>query len=549
MYDKKTLIDTAMGRTDADIILKNGNIIDVFTGKTIKGDVAVKNGYICGVGEYSGKNELDINGRYIMPGFIDTHVHIESSMVTPPEYIKTVLPHGVTTVIADPHEITNVCGEAGLSYMKRAADGLPIKYMLPSCVPAAPFEHTGAKLDAADTKRLLPEFFGLGEMMNYPGVVSCDPDVLGKLEDVPIDGHAPLLSGHELDAYLCAGIKTDHECSEIDEMLEKISKGMYVALREGTLSKDISKLAPGIDRRAARRCTFCTDDRFIGEIYRDGSIDYSIQKAVEFGISPEDAIAIATINAAECYGLKQLGAIAPSYKADIVIADDICAENIYMVIKDGEIAVLEGKLIKDIPSCNPDNSVTDTVYLDKVDADFFRYKPEKEEFDAIELIPEAIITKRVKTKLHDGLSKVCVIERHKRLGTKGFAYVTNYGIKNAALAMSIGHDSHNIIVIGDNDADMAAAVNTLGTSGGIALCSGEQVLGYLPLEIAGLMSSKSTKEVTELHDKIYMLCRDCGVAEGIDPFLAPAFLPLPVIPDIRITDSGLFDVVNFSFIG
>lgn len=549
MKNKRLLIDTAMRRAEPELVIKNGRVFDVFGGRVVRADVAVSGGYICGVGEYSCANEIDAEGGFVMPGFIDTHLHIESSMVTPPEYIKSVLPRGVTTVIADPHEIANVCGENGLNYMKKAAEGLPIKYMLPSCVPAAPFEHTGAVIDAAATRRLLPEFFGLGEMMNYPGIIGCDEETLGKLRAQITDGHAPLLSGNELDAYLCAGIKTDHECSRVDEMLEKISKGMYISLREGTLSKDIQKLAGGINPHTLRRCTFCTDDRFIGEIVRNGSIDRCIQKAVRCGVAPEDAVIMATLNAAECYGLSELGAIAPGRRADIVIADGLTAENIRMVIKDGIPAVRDGRLLIDIPACPAGAAVKNTVRLDRVDASFFAHTPPEGEFTAIELIPETIITKKVKTTVSAELSKVCVIERHKRLGTKGIAYVTNYGIQNAAIASSIGHDSHNVIVIGDNDGDMALAVNTLGSEGGIALCSGGEVRAFLPLEIAGLMSEKPAEEVIALHDKIFSESRAHGVREGTDPFLAPAFLPLPVIPEIRITDSGLFDVGEFKFIG
>lgn len=541
-------INTAMGRISPDLILKGGNVVDVFTGTVKKADVIIKDGVICGVGSYSGENEVCASGKYIMPGFVDAHVHIESSMTTPAEYAKAVMPHGVTTVVADPHEITNVCGEAGLRYMLSASEGIPldVHLMLPSCVPAAPFEHSGAVLSGDDTKRLAPEFFGIGEMMNYPGIVSADSETLSKLQSDIIDGHAPLLSGKELDAYASAGIKTDHECSKTDEMLEKISKGMYILLREGTLSLDVEKLIGGVNPHTLRRCAFCTDDRFVGEIIRDGSIDHCIRKSVSLGLDAVDAIIMASLNACEMYGIKNRGAVAPSYAADIVVADDLSLTRISKVYKDGILVCENGKALFDGKSADT-SDVTNTVHLSPVTAEFFSDNL-SDEFTAIELIPKSIITKKVTAKKGDKLSKVCVIERHKNLGTKGIAYVTNYGIENGAVATSVGHDSHNIAVIGDNDSDMALAVNTLGKSGGICVCSHGSVKAFLKLDIAGLMSVKSADEVTKEHDALFSAAKELNITDKIDPFLSLAFLPLPVIPEIRITDSGLFDVTEFKFI-
>lgn len=548
MKNIENYINTAMGRTEPDLILKGGNVVDVFTGSIIKADVIIKDGIICGVGSYNGKNETDVAGKYIMPGFVDAHVHIESSMTSPAEYAKAVMPHGITTVIADPHEITNVCGEYGLKYMQKASKKIPldVNLMLPSCVPATPFEHTGAVLTAQDTKRLAPDFFGIGEMMNYPGILSCDSETLGKLCSGIIDGHAPLLSGHDLDAYASAGIKTDHECSIVEEMTEKISKGMYILLREGTLSLDVAKLIKGVTPHTLRRCAFCTDDRFVGEIIRDGSIDHCIRKAVSLGLDSVDAVIMASLNACEMYGMKNKGAIAPSYAADIVVADDLCLTRISQVYKDGVLVCENGKALFDCEAADT-SKVTDTVHLPQITADFFTDKL-SDSFSAIELIPESIITRKVTAKKGDTLSKVCVIERHKNLGTKGIAYVTNYGITNGAIATSIGHDSHNVIVIGDNNDDMALAVNALGKSGGIAVCSNGNVIASMKLDIAGLMSLKPADEVTKEHDALYKAVKSLKITDKIDPFLSLAFLPLPVIPEIRITDSGLFDVTEFKFI-
>ena len=551
----KNLIKTALGETEADLILKNGTVYDVFTGETRIADVAVKDGIICGVGSYNGENEHDITGKYVLPGFIDAHMHIESSMVTPAEYARVAMPRGVTTVIADPHEITNVCGENGLEFMKKSAATVPlgIEFMLPSCVPATPFEHSGAILTAEDTRRLAPEFAGIAEMMNYPGILSCDEETLGKLiPDKPIDGHAPLLTGNNLDAYVSAGITTDHECSIPSELKEKVSKGMMIMLREGTLSKDIEKLAPAVDTRTARRCMFCTDDRFAGEIMSEGSIDHCIRRAVECGVDARDAVNMATINAAEHYGI-HAGAIAPSYRADIVVCDALVPTEIYEVYKGGILAAKDGAAVFETATTAIDTSaVTDTVHIEPVTAEFFAHEPTIDtngEFTAIELIPRAIITKKVTAKRDDNLAKVCVIERHHMTGHTGFGYVTNFVITSGAIASSIGHDSHNVIVIGDNDADMALAVNTLGKSGGISVCENGQVKEYLPLEIAGLMSTQTAAEVVKIHDRLEAAAREIGVSDGIDPFLSLAFLPLPVIPEIRVTDSGTFDVEKFEFIG
>lgn len=548
MQNIKAYINTAMCRKKSDFILKNGNVVDVFTGTVYTADVTVKDGIICGVGEYSGENEIDVSGKYVLPGLVDTHVHIESSMTSPAEYAKAVMPHGITTVIADPHEITNVCGTDGLDYMLNAAEKIPldINLMLPSCVPAAPFEHSGAVLTAAETQKIAKNFFGIGEMMNYPGIISCDDETLGKLCCDIIDGHAPLLSGHELDAYVSAGIKTDHECSMVSEMTEKLRKGMYILLREGTLSLDLAKLIKGITPHTLRRCAFCSDDCFIGEILRDGSIDHCVRKAASLGLDPIDSIIMATLNACEIYGMKNKGAIAPSYAADIVIADDLSLTNISQVYKDGILVCENGKSLFECENTDI-SKVTDTVHLAEISADFFN-NDLPDSFTAIELIPESIITKKVTAKKSDKLSKVCVIERHKQLGTKGIAYVTNYNITDGAIASSIGHDSHNIIVIGDNDSDMALAVNTLGKSGGIAVCSGGNVLASMRLDIAGLMSVKSAEKVTAEHDALYEAAKQLNITDKIDPFLSLAFLPLPVIPEIRITDSGLFDVTKFEFI-
>ena len=545
----KNLIDAAMGRTEPDMILKKCRIVNVFTGEIESGDIAVRDGVICGVGEYCGENEVDLNGQYVLPGLIDAHMHIESSMVTPQEYARAAVPKGVTTVMADPHEIANVCGEAGLEFMRKCAEGLPldINFMLPSCVPAAPMEHSGAVLSAADTARLAPNFYGIGEMMNYPGIVNADAETLGKLVKPIIDGHAPLLSGNALDAYLCAGIKTDHECGNVEEMLEKLGKGMYILMRDGTLSRDVTRLVGGLTARNMRRCMFCTDDLFVGAMRERGSVSACVRKAISLGIEPVDAITMATLNAAECYRMYNKGAVAPSYTADLVVSEDLELTKITRVYKNGILAAQNGEALFETKPVD-DKSVLNTVHLPEIDESFFEFTPKTNTFPAIEMVPKSIITKKVTASMADNLSKVCVIERHHNMGTKGFGFVTNYGIRNGAIATSVGHDSHNIAVIGDNDRDMATAVNALGKTGGIAVANGGEVKEFLPLEIAGLMSLKPADEVEKIHKRLDQAAKAVGVADGIDPFLSLSFLPLPVIPEIRVTDGGLFDVGEFAFI-
>ncbi|MCX7714104.1 MAG: adenine deaminase [Clostridia bacterium] len=546
----KAIIDAAMGRTLCDLALKNCKVVDVFGKSIIEGDIGILGERIVGVGKYGGKTEVDLQGQYVMPGFVDSHVHIESSMVSPAEYAKAVMPKGVTTIIADPHEIANVCGEDGLSYMKESAKDVPldILYMLPSCVPATPFEHTGASLDAEKVKKLLPDFLGLGEMMNYVGVIGADDEVLLKLACEHIDGHAPLLSGNKLNAYISAGIKTDHECTCREELAEKISKGMYVQLREGTLSRDLVNLLSGVNEGNSRRCLFCSDDRYIGEIKSEGTINYCIIKAVEHGLDVFEAIRMASLNAAECYGLKETGAIAPGYFADLVVSRKLLPEDITAVYKRGALVAQNGTAAFEIQSHADTGKVTHTVHLPKIDEKFFQYTPKKGKITAIQINKDTIVTTKVTVDSILDLSKVCVIERHHNTGNKGIGFVSNYKIKNGAISSTIGHDSHNAIVIGDNDRDMALAINTLDDSGGICVCSKGKVLAHLPLPIAGLMSDLDADDVISLHEQLDKAARDLGVNPDINPFLALAFLPLPVIPQIRITDRGLFDVEKFEFI-
>jgi len=548
----KKMINVATGREKADLVLKNCKIVDVFSKKIIFGDIAICSEYIAGIGDYSSNNECDLHGQYVMPGFIDSHVHIESSMVTPIEYAKAVMPKGVTTVIADPHEIANVCGVSGIDFMIKCAKIVPlsVEFMIPSCVPATPFENSGDVIDSEIIKNLMKtNFLGLGEMMNYNGVINADDEVLAKLKCANIiDGHAPFVTGNDLNAYVCAGIKTDHECTTLSEMSEKISKGMYIQIREGTLSKNLEELVGGINSATLKRCTFCSDDRYLGDIIKYGTINYCVEKAIKLGVEPLDAIVIATINAAECYGLKKIGAVAPGYFADLVITDDLSLSKINRVYKKGVLVAQDNNVLFDANITEINENVLCTVHLPKITSESFKINTDKQEIPVIRVNKDTITTTRVMRKLSDKLSKVAVIERHKMTGNIGLGFVENYDIMGGAIASTIGHDSHNVIVIGDNDEDMAFAVNSLGRSGGIAVCSNGEILEMLELKIAGLLSDKEINEVLIGHERLHNAAKNLMINPEINPFMTLAFLPLPVIPEIRITDMGLFDVTKFEFI-
>lgn len=551
----KEYIKAAKGEIKANIVIKNCKYADVFTKKFVDGNVAIFKDKIIYIGdECDAEYIIDADGGFLCPGFIDSHLHIESSMVTPQEYAKVIMPKGITTIIADPHEIANVCGEKGIDFMIASGKNSPlsINFMIPSCVPAASFENSGAVLDSSDVAKLIKEkkSIGLGEMMNYPGVLSCDDEVIKKIMAADfIDGHAPLLSGKDLNAYICTGILTDHECTNGDEMLEKISKGMYVQIREGTCSKNLLNLLNFVDDKNYDRCLFCSDDRYLGDIVKEGTINYCIKKAVENGLEPIFAVMMASTNAARCYGLKGLGAVAPGYFADLVIIDNFKDMNIKTVIKKGKVAAENGKAVfKNNNDLNFDY-VSNTVKRIELNSESFKDNNKKgDEVTAIKVIPQSLVTKRVNAKIGENTSKVCVIERHNAKNNIGIGYVVDYNIKNGAVASTIGHDSHNIIVIGDNDYDMLKAVEALGNSGGISVVKDGKILEYLELKIGGLMSEKDYNTVLEKHQKLHNAAKELDINKDIDPFMMLAFLPLPVIPEIRITDNGLFDVIKFEFI-
>lgn len=556
----------ARGDRKAELVLKNCQIINVFNRQIEKGDIAIQDGIIVGVGEYEGIEEVDIGGQFVCPGFIDGHVHIESSMLTPPQFAKAVMPKGTTTVIADPHEIANVCGLEGIDYMLKSSEKLPLDVyiMLPSCVPSTDFENAGAVLLAKDLVKFKehPYVLGLGEMMNYPGVILGNKKVHKKLElmkDCIIDGHAPDVKGKSLNAYITAGVKTDHECTSLDELEEKIAKGMYVHIREGSATRNLKTLIRGVTPQNNRRILFCTDDKHPIDIKNEGHINYNVRLAIEKGIDPIVAIQMATLNIAECYSLKGKGAIALGYEADLLVFQDLRTVRVNEVYKKGELVAKDNKALFETETIR-DPRILDTVKLDEVNNISFDIQLDSGFAKVIQLIKDNIITKKVTRKVdvednlfsyHEKLDilKLAVIERHKGTGNVGLGLVEGYGLKEGAVALTIAHDSHNIIVIGVNDEDMRVAVNELKrTKGGITICSDGKVLHTLPLEVGGLMTDSPIEEVEAKIEVMEKLARDKGVNPAINPFLTLAFLALPVIPELKLTDCGLFDVNTFSFV-
>ncbi len=568
--DLKHLIDVAEKKSIADIVLKNCKIINVFSHEILEGNLAIDSGIIIGMGNYSGNVEIDLNGKYVAPGLIDSHVHIETSMVPPPQFAGAVIPKGTTTVIIDPHEIANVCGIKGIEYMLKSSEKIPLTVfcMLPSCVPATNLENSGAILEAKDLNDLMknPRVLGLGEVMNYPAVIQGDRKILDKIylankNDKMIDGHSPEMSKENLNSYIISGIKTDHECVTIDEMIEKLRRGMYISIREGSAAKNLKSLINGITKENERRCLFCTDDRHINDIIENGYINNNIKMAIQIGLDPITAIKMATINICECYGIKNLGAIAPGYLADLIIIDNLKDFNILEVMKNGVFVAKNKKpLFKSENIFAPE--VNNTVNIKNICLEDFKIKLTTSKANIMRLIPHSLFTKKVVRQIdrdQDGyfkfnktqdILKLAVIERHKATGNIGFALVENFSLKNGAIASTVANDSHNILVIGDNDKDMFLAVKEIEkTQGGVTIVSQGEVLKTLELPIAGLMSDKPVEEVNKiLKDMLTIAYKNLNVNKEIEPFMTLSFLALPVIPEIKVTDMGLVDVTNFKFI-
>ncbi|MEG2426353.1 MAG: adenine deaminase [Oscillospiraceae bacterium] len=550
-YNLPRLIMTAKGEQKAEIVLKNARVVDVFCHCIRECDVAICDGIIAGLGKYDGFCEVDLHGNYVMPSFVDGHAHIESSMLTPAEYAKAVVPKGVTSMIADPHEIVNVCGEDGLAFMIDSSKELPmdIHYMLPSCIPATPFDSSGCVINGDESKRLFEEYdcFGLGEMMNFPGVLACNEDIIKKLScsDI-IDGHAPSVRGKDLCAYTACGIKTDHECVTAEEVLEKVGMGMYVLIREGSSARNLEALFSAINPYTLRRLLFCTDDKHLDDILEQGTISHCINKAIELGADPIDAITMATLNSCECYGLSKQGAIAPGYKADLLVCGDLSARNILQVYKSGKLVAKDGEALFDTPAVDS-SKVIGTLNLRPLILNDLQLK-----FDpastVIEVFPHTLYTAGIHCSSAEGLNMAAVIERHKATGNIGKAFVKGLCIKGGAVAQSIGHDSHNICVVGDNEYDMLKAVDALGTQGGISVIKDGELVSVFKLPIAGIMTDKPASdalaEYNAVCDGLSQLCEN----DDNSLFMLMSFMSLLVIPDVKLSDKGLFDVCKWQFI-
>lgn len=567
--DLKKLIEVAAGRTPADLVIKNCKIVDVCNAGIVEGNIALCDGLIAGIGQYEGINTIDAKGQYAAPGLIDSHIHVESSYVSPEELGRLIVPRGTTTIIADPHEIVNVCGIRGLDYMIQASKGvaLDIKWMLPSCVPATPFEHAGAVIDAAAMQEPIKqdEILGLGEFMNFPGVIYADDGVMDKLlvakdQGKPIDGHSPGVTGNALNAYAATGIHTDHECATVTEMLDRISRGMYVLLRQGSACHNLKELLKGVTPLNSRRCLLCSDDCQPKTILSIGHLDNHLRICVEEGLDPIIAIQMGSLNAAECFGLKDRGAIVPGLRADIILMDNLTDFNVQRVFIAGQEAAVEGTY--KLPIDRYDISATKGSFQVK---DFSAAKLQlpihSDRAYVINILTGGVVTSKeiaqikrgekdefVYDPLHD-IVKIAVVERHQNTGNVAVALLKGYGIKEGAVALSIAHDSHNIIVVGVNDVDMAFAVNKLiEQDGGIVLVKDQTVLENMPMPIAGLMSDQSGEWVDEKLIRIHKTAHDTLlVNRDVEPVMTLCFMSLAVIPEIKLTDMGLFDVTKFDF--
>ena len=558
---KHEIIAAASGREPADLVLKNATYVNVFSNELCQDDIAITHGVIVGLGKYTGRTELDVTGKIVCPGFIDAHIHLESSLVSPREFVNAVMPHGTTSVITDPHEITNVMGTDGIEYMLQATENLPVDvlFMLPSCVPATELDESGAVLDYSEINPFYenPRILGLAEMMNFNGVVSCDEDVLKKLTAaqmnyMKIDGHAPGLRGNELNAYIASGVASDHECSDPQEALEKIKRGQYVMIREGTAARNLDALAPLLSGKCADRCTFCTDDKHPSDLLEKGHIDYIIKKAMSLGADPIVAVKAASFNAAQYFHLQDRGAIAPGYAADITVIDGFESFKVEKVFKDGEM-MFDGKM-RDFSSSSIEPRLLERAHNSfKVshlsEKDFQTEKP----LGVIGLVDGEIISNDCglaeKINIEKDILKIAVIERHKNTNHIGIGYIKGYGLKTGAVATSISHDSHNIIVVGVSEKEIAAAANkVVELNGGIVVMRGGEAIGAVSLPVAGIMSDGTLENVNRELENAKKRALELGVSKEIDPFMTLSFMSLPVIPTLRLTTHGVFDVTKWKYV-
>ncbi|MGN0995520.1 MAG: adenine deaminase [Candidatus Ventricola sp.] len=550
-------------------LLRGGEVVNVFTGEVERADVLMEGGRILGVGDYAGTPAdivRDVTGKVLCPGLIDGHIHIESTMLLPAELARVCVAHGTTAIVADPHEIANVCGMAGIAFMLEASEGLPVTtyFMLPSCVPATPFDESGAVLGAAQLRPLYghPRVLGLAEVMNYPGVLSGDPDVAEKLADARrlgkvIDGHAPLLTGAALDRYIAAGVGDDHECSTFEEARERIRKGQWVMIRQGTAARNLDALLPLFEPPYAQRCLLVTDDRHPADLMGDGHIDAIIRRAAAAGRSPVTGIQMATLHAAQCFGLRGVGAVAPGYAADVLVLDDLPTMAVRDVYRAGERVVHCGRVRPfGAPVVRSDlvKAVRNSFYLHPLRSEDFAIAPQSDRCRVIRLVPDQLLTDEWIAPVNwrcggvdisRDIVKLAVIERHMNTGHRGLGFIAGLGLRSGAIASSVAHDSHNLIVAGTNDADMAAAGNcVLEMGGGCAVVDGGRVLSHMPLPIAGLMGEEDAAGIAAKNEALRRAVHALGAPETIEPFMSLAFVSLPVIPALKMSPQGLIDVLR-----
>lgn len=558
---KQRIVDVAAGREPADLVLKNAAFLNVFANELNLGDIAVAEGVVVGIGDYSGVTEYDMSGKIVLPGFVDSHMHLESSLLSPKELTSALLPHGTTAVVTDPHEIANVMGTDGIDYMLQATEGLPIDvlFMLPSCVPATPLDESGAILDyqMLDTFYSHPRVRGLAEVMNFVGVIAGDKHVLEKITAAQyyhkkIDGHAPDLQGKDLDAYVAAGVYSDHECHDVEDAINKIQRGQVIMIREGTAAQNLDALMPLLTPKYADRCMFCADDRHPSDLLEKGHIDYICKRAIAMGADPILTVKVATNNAARYYQMNNRGAIAPGYVADFAVIDDFENFQVQMVFKNGKLCY-DGEVK---PFAEPEidprlaELAHDTFHVQKLTADDFRDQGQR---GVLGMIPGEIVTTNrgfaSQVDLEQDILKIAVIERHKNTGHIGLGYLQGYGLKSGAVATSISHDSHNIIVVGTNAEDMAFAANRIVENrGGIVVVENEAVTVEVVLEIAGIMTDAPLEDVNEKLEQAKEVAFRQGINAGIDPFMTLSFMALPVIPELRVTTKGVIDVMTQQYV-
>ena len=562
LLKKQRIIAAAAGREPADLVLKNATFVNVFSNELSTMDIAVAEGLIVGMGSYQGRSEVDCTGKIVLPGFLDAHIHLESSLVSPTEFVKAVLPHGTTTVVTDPHEIANVMGTDGIEYMLQATEDLPVdvRFMLPSCVPATPLDESGAILDyrAIDSFYDHPRVQGLAEMMNFVGAINGDEQTVEKIvaaqaHHKKIDGHAPDLQGNDLNAYIAAGVYSDHECHDVKDAIAKLERGQFIMIREGTAARNLEALMPLLTGKYADRCMFCTDDKHPNDLLEKGHIDYIVKKAISLGADPITAVKVACHNAARYFLLNNRGGISPGYLADFVIIDNFQNFNSEQVYKKGVLMVDHGE-IQDFPSPEIEPYLVErahkTFHVAALTAEDFA---EKRPRGIIGMVDGEITTVDAgysdRIDVEYDVLKIAVVERHKNTHHIGIGYIQGYGLKSGAVATSISHDSHNIIVVGTNETDMAAAVNrVVELNGGIVVWDGGQSVAEVPLAIAGIMSDEPLVTVNEKLETAKDAAHKLGVNPGIDPFMTLSFMALPVIPSLRITTRGVFDVTTQSYV-